>query len=162
MKKAVGILLFFITIFGLFGCSNEVVKQQEIEAFVNEYKAKLYTIDDPLNPPTFLEIADDVKPYLTEDEFEKLMANRIIGMASSTAKSLNKSIVIEDVIFEEVNENEDGTFDCDITLKIKLYDKKSSEIIEKKGQLTISNKSNDGLKISRDWEERIKIGEAGL
>jgi hypothetical protein len=160
LKKTLLLMLLFITFFSLVGCGNEEEKiiQQEIEDFVKEYKSTLYSVDDPLNPPSALEVSQNARHYLAKDEFENLMANRIFDLASNTAKSLNKQIVLEDVIFDKVTFNDDGgAWDCEITLKIKLFDQQSSGIFEKKGQLSIMRNSNDALMIVRDWEERIKV-----
>lgn len=159
MKKTLQVMLLIIIVFSLVGCKNEEeVIQQEIEAFVKEYKSTLYNIDHPLNPTTSLEVAQSAEPYLTNDEFENLKANRVFELASNTAKSLNKGIVLEDVILEKVTFNDDGgAWDCEITIKIKLFDLQSSEIIEKKGQLSIMRNSNDALMVFRDWEERVKV-----
>jgi hypothetical protein len=149
-------MLLFLTVFSLVSCSNEEKAiQQEIKAFVKEYKSTLYNVDDPLNPPTLLEVSQNAKPYLTIGEFENLMANRIFELASNTAKTLNKQVKLEDVILEKVTFNDDGgTWECEIILKIRLSDQQSSEIIEKKGQLSIFR---NNFKVTRDWEERIKV-----
>lgn len=58
MKKTLQVLLLFITVFSLIGCKNEEkLLRQEIEALVKDYKSTLYSIDDPLNPPKSLEVA---------------------------------------------------------------------------------------------------------
>lgn len=86
------------------------------------------------------------------------MANRKFELASNTTKSLNKQIQLDDVIFEKVTFNDDGgTWDCEITIKLKLFNQQSSEMIEKQGQLSIMRYSNDELKVIRDWEERIQV-----
>jgi uncharacterized lipoprotein NlpE involved in copper resistance len=159
MKKALQFLLLLLTAFSLAGCNNEEeAVHQEIEAFVKEYKTTIYSIDDPLNPPTSNEVAQKAEPYLTKNEFENLMANRIFELVTKTAKSLNKRIELEDVILEKATFNDDGGgWDCEITIKIKLADQQSSKMIEKKGQLSIMRNSSDELKVFRDWEERIKI-----
>jgi hypothetical protein len=160
MKKTLLLILLSVTFSSLVGCRNEEEKiiQQEIEAFVKEYKSTLYSVDDPLNPPSSLEVSQSARHYLAKSEFETLMANRIFELASKTAKALNKQIVLEDVVLEKATFNDDGgAWDCEITLKIKLFDQQSSEIIEKKGQLSIMRNSNEALMVVRDWEERIKV-----
>jgi hypothetical protein len=159
MRKVFKALLLGITLFSLFGCSSkEEAIHQEMEAFVKEYKSTLYRVDDPINPPTSLEIAESAEPYLTKDEFKSLMANRVFELPSKTAKSLNKQIALEDVILNQVTFNDDGgAWDCEVTLKIKLFNQQSSEIIVKKGQLSIMRNSNNELVIIRDWEERVKV-----
>jgi uncharacterized lipoprotein NlpE involved in copper resistance len=102
MKKAIQVLFLLLTAFSLAGCNNEEEAiHQEIEAFIKDYKTTIYSIDDPLNPPTSNEVAQKAEPYLTKNEFENLIANRIFELASKTAKSLNKRIELEDVILEK-------------------------------------------------------------
>lgn len=157
MIKKIGILFYFCISMVLFGCENEVEKQNDIESFVTEYKKIFYQINDPLNSPKLSEIINSSKPYLTEDEFENLKANRIFDLAPEIATYLKKSVILEDITFEKINKNDDETWDCYIILKIKISDNLVSEIIEKRGQLTIIKIANGELKISRDWEERVNI-----
>jgi hypothetical protein len=70
-------------------------------------------------------------------------------------KKTNKTIELEDVIFEKEKENEEGTINYKYTLKLKVSDGQSSEVFEKKGQLSVSN--DNGLKITRDWEQNTEI-----
>jgi PBP1b-binding outer membrane lipoprotein LpoB len=159
MKKALQVMLLLLTAFCLDGCNKEEEAiHQEMEAFIKEYKTTIYSIDDPLNPPTANEVAQKAESYLTKNEFENLMTNRIFELASKTANSLNKRIELEAVLLENATFNDDGGgWDCEITIKIKLADQQSSKTIEKKGQLSIMRNSSDELKVFRDWEERIKI-----
>jgi uncharacterized lipoprotein NlpE involved in copper resistance len=159
MKKALQFLLLLLTTLSLAGCNNEEEAiHQELEAFVKEYKTTIYSIDDPLHPPTSNEVAEKAKPYLTKTEFENLIANRIFELTTNTATSLNKRIELEDVILEKATFNDDGGgWDCEITIKLKLSDQQSSQMVEKRGQLSIMRNSSDKLKVFRDWEERIKV-----
>ncbi|MBS4192479.1 hypothetical protein KHA94_20190 [Bacillus sp. FJAT-49705] len=156
MKKTFGILVLFIMIISLIACSKETVKikEEDVLNFVKDYKAEQYNIKDPSNPPSGIEIGEKVKGFFSDEEFEKQMANRVFQIAPDIAKKTNKSIELEDVKLEKEKENEDGTINYKYTLILKFYDDKASDVIEKKGELTI-----EGLKIIRDWEERTtKIG----
>lgn len=152
MKKMLSLLLPLMLFGIVVACSNKVIKDEDVMNFVKEYKIEQYTIKDPTNAPTESEIATKVKGYLSEEVFNKHNANRIFHIAPYIAKKTNKSIELEDVILERKKENDNGTIDYNFILKLKFEDDKSSEVVEKKGQLTISNE--DGLKITCDWEEK--------
>jgi hypothetical protein len=141
-------------------CSNEMIKTEDVKKFVKEYKNEQYNIKDPTNPLTSIQIGTKVKRYLSKDVFDKLEANRILQIAPDFANKTNKSIELEDVILEKEEENKVGTIDYNYTLKLKISDEQSSETFEKKGQLTISN--DGGLKITRDWEENVKIEDVSI
>jgi len=155
MRKVFGLLALFTMILSLVACSSEeVVKEEDVLKLVKEYKTQQYTIKDPSNPSTGIEIGEKVKNFFSEKEFEKQMANRTFEIAPNIAKRTNKSIELEDVVLEKGKENENGKIDYNYTLKLKFYDGKINEVVEKKGQLSI-----EGLQITRDWEERTtKIG----
>jgi hypothetical protein len=160
MKKALG--LFLVLIIGVIAsaCSNETIKTENVEKFVKEYKAEQYNIKDAENLPSGIEIGDKVKKYLAKDAFDKLNANRIFQIAPDFVKKTNKTIELEDVILEKEKENEEGTINYNYTLKLKVLDGQSSEVFEKKGQLSISN--DHGLKITRDWEQNTEIEDVPI
>jgi hypothetical protein len=155
MKKA--LVLFLVLIIGVIAsaCNNETIKTENVEKFVKEYKAEQYNIKDAKNLPSGIEIGDKVKKYLSKDAFDKLNANRIFQIAPDFVKKTNKNIELVDVILEKKKENEGGTINYQYTLKLKVSNGQSSEVFEKKGQLSISN--DNGLKITRDWEQNTKI-----
>lgn len=90
--------------------------------------------------------------YLTKEALQKQKANQVFELASELAKKTNKKIEVYVISLENKKENEDGTIDYDYTLKLKLSDEESSEIIEVDGQLSIAN--DDGPVITRDWENK--------
>lgn len=154
MKKALGMLLSFLMIISVVAaCSDSSgINEDEVLSLVKKYKTEQYTVKDPSNVPTPDEITEKVKGYLTKEALEKQQANRVFGLASDLAKKTNKKIEVEDIKLENKKEDEDGTVNYDYTLKLKLYDEESSEIIDVDGQLSISN--DDGLVITRDWENK--------
>ncbi|MGG0409175.1 hypothetical protein [Peribacillus simplex] len=135
---------------------GNVIKLEEAEKLFKGYYTARYTIKDPANPPTFDEIADNIKGYLSEDEYNAQILNRFYSMPSLVAKEINKSIEVQSVKLEEQSINEDGTVDYTYTTVFKIYDENSSEIYEKEGELTITIIDNE-LKITRDWSRGIKI-----
>lgn len=80
------------------------------------------------------------------------MANRFYDTAPLIAQQTNKSIALSNFKLEKEKEKEDGMIDYNYTAKIQIYDNQSSKEIAIKGQLTIAN--DDGLKITRDWEDK--------
>ncbi|WP_102275384.1 hypothetical protein [Cytobacillus massiliigabonensis] len=133
------------------------ISEKEINQFVTEYKTIQYTIEDPVHSPTGIEISEKVKEYLTEDAYKKQMANRVYDTAPIIAQQTNQSISLVEVSLVKEKEKDNGMIDYNYTTRIKIYDNQSSKEIEIKGQLTISNE--DGLKITRDWENIKRIGD---
>ncbi|MGE8203460.1 hypothetical protein ACQKP0_02770 [Heyndrickxia sp. NPDC080065] len=157
MKKTFGLLLLFVAFISIVACSNkEVVKQDDVLNFVKDYKSKQYTIKDPSNDQAGNEIVEKVKAFLSEDTLNKMMANRAFDLIPYIAKNMNKSIELQEINLEKANENGNGTINYKYNLKIKFYDEQSSEMFERKGELTLS--TDNGLKITRDWEETINLG----
>ncbi|MEJ9232930.1 hypothetical protein LAV79_26670 [Peribacillus butanolivorans] len=135
---------------------ENVVKVEDAEKLFNSYSTVLYTIKDPSNPPTFDEIAENIKVYLTEDQYNAEIANRKFQIPELVSKQIKKSIEVQDVKLEEQSKNDDGTIDYLYTTKFKVYDENSFKIYEKEGELTISTTNNE-LKIDRDWSRGVKI-----
>ncbi|MGX9134983.1 hypothetical protein ACWV26_11485 [Rummeliibacillus sp. JY-2-4R] len=155
MKKLLNLFLLLIMIISLIGCNNEAVKsEKDIEELVKNYKSAQYNIKDPANPPTELEIAGNLKVYLSTDVYEKQMANRVFQIAPDVAAKTRSSIELENIKLEKKKENNDGSIDYTYTLRLKFQNEKSTDVVEKSGRLTTKDQ-----KIIYDWEERdTKIG----
>lgn len=149
MKRKLGVLLLLIMTLALVACGQEKASDTEVLKLLTDYKSVQYNIKDPSKPPSETEISEKVKGYFSKDAFEKQMTDRVFQIAPVIAKASNKSIQLENVQLMKSKENKDGTIDYTYKLKLKFYDNQTTEIIEKNGQLTV-----DGLKITRDWEER--------
>ena len=155
MKKLLSLLFLLIMIISLIGCNNEAAKnQKDIVELVKNYKSAQYDIKDPSKPPTELEIAENVKGYLSKDAYERQMANRVFQIAPDIATKTRSSIKLENIKLEKKKENKDGSIDYKYTLKLKFHNEKLTDVVEKSGQLTTKDQ-----KIIYDWEERdTKIG----
>lgn len=160
MKK---ILLFALTILlllGMVGCFGSPSKN-EIEPtvleFIKEYKTKQYTVEDPGNPPSIEEIGEKVKPYLSNEVYEKQNINRTFDIPAKVAAKTNSSIEVKDVALEKIKSDENST-KYKYTVQLVFDNGSSSETVEKKGELTITN--GDEPIITRDWENRnSQIGD---
>ncbi|MGE1166298.1 hypothetical protein ACQJ0Y_24290 [Peribacillus simplex] len=174
MKKIPVMMLLFVVFIGVVACNKDVVKEngeetegkpvkeenvvkvEDAEKLFKGYYTELYTIKDPSNPPTFDEIAENIKGYLSEDEYKAQIADRKYQIPELVSKEINKSIEVQDVNLEEQSKNDDGTIDYKYTTKFKVYDENSSKIYEKEGELTISTTNNE-LKITRDFSRGVEI-----
>ncbi|MCK2020903.1 hypothetical protein [Peribacillus frigoritolerans] len=171
IKKILSLLFLFVLFISAVACNKDVIKEnseekplkeenvvkvEEAEILFNNYSKELYTIKDPSNPPTFDEIAEKIKLYLTEEQYNAEIANRKFQIPELVSKQINKSIEVQDVKLEEQRKNGDGKIDYLYTTKFKVYDRNSSKIYEKEGELTISTTNNE-LKIDRDWSRGVKI-----
>ncbi|MFF2286660.1 hypothetical protein [Peribacillus butanolivorans] len=108
IKKILSLLLLFVLFIGVIACNKDVVKEngvekegkpvkeekvvniEEAEKLFKGYYTERYTVKDPSNPPTFDEIADNVKGYLSEDDYKALIANRYYSLPSMISKEINK------------------------------------------------------------------------
>ncbi|MEN2766259.1 hypothetical protein [Ornithinibacillus xuwenensis] len=151
MKNIMGILFLTSMFFVVTACGGNVFNEDSIKEFVMEYKTDQYTVKNPSNPPTAVEIGERVKPYLSEEEYNSFMTNRYFNIITVVAKNTRKSIEVQDVVLEKVEENEDGSIDYNYTLQLKYYDNHFEDIIEKEGQMTIQH--NGQYIITRDWEK---------
>lgn len=174
IRKILSLLFLFVLFLGLIACNIYVVKEngeekeekpdkeenvvnvEEAEKLFIDYSAELYTIKDPSNPPTFDEIAENIKVYLTEEQYDAEIANRKFQIPELVSKQIKKSIEVQDVKLEEQSKNDDGTIDYLYIMKFKVYDENSFKIYEKEGELTLSTIKNE-LKIDRDWSRGVKI-----
>lgn len=174
IKKILSLLFLSILLIGIVACNKDVVKEngeekegksvkeenvvkeEEAEKLFKDYSTELYTVKDPSNPPKFDEIAEKIKGYLTEDQYNAEIANRKFQIPELVSKQINKSIEVQDVKLKEQSKNDDGTIDYLYTTTFKVYDKSSSKMYEKKGELTLST-SNNELKIDREWSRGVKI-----
>lgn len=170
MKKILGMMLLFVVFISVVACNKDVAKESEekpvkeenavkvedAEKLFKGYYTERYTVKDPSNPPTFDEIADNVKGYLSEDEYKDQIENRYYSLPTMISKEINKSIEVKDVNLKEQSKNDDGTIDYTYTTIFKVYDDNSSKNYEKEGELTISTTNNE-LKITRDWSRGVKI-----
>ncbi|MDM5304185.1 hypothetical protein [Peribacillus frigoritolerans] len=169
MKKILRMTLIIMIFIGVVACNKDVVKEKEepvkeenvvkvedAEKLFKGYCTELYTIKDPSHPPTFDEIADNIKGYVSEDRFKAQIADRRYQIPELVAKELNKSIEVLAVNLEEQSVNDNGTIDYTYKTVFKVYDENSSETYEKEGELTISIINNE-LKITREWSRGVKI-----
>jgi hypothetical protein len=151
VKRLYGIMLLIGMLLALSGCGNSVFNEKDIKEFVMEYKTNQYTVEDPSNPPTAVEIGESVKAYLSKEEYENLIKNRYFHFITVIVENTGKKVELQDVILEKVEENDDGSVDYNYTLEINYYDDHASDIVKKDGQMTIQH---DGqYKITRDWEK---------
>ncbi|MDM5212991.1 hypothetical protein QUF94_16355 [Peribacillus sp. NJ4] len=93
IKKILSILFLSILFIGIVACNKDVVKEngeekegksvkeenvvkvEEAEKLFKDYSTDLYTVKYPSNPPKFDEIAEKIKGYLTEDQYNAEIAN---------------------------------------------------------------------------------------
>jgi hypothetical protein len=174
LRKILYLLFLLVLFLGLVACNKDAVNEkgeekegkpvkeenvvnvEEAEKLFKDYSTELYTIKDPSNPPTFDEIAENIKEYLTEEQYDAEIANRKFQIPELVSNQINKSIEVQDVKLEEQSKNDEGTIDYLYTTKFKVYDENSSTIYEKEGELTIQTTNNE-LKIDRDWSRGVKI-----
>ncbi|MBT2650137.1 hypothetical protein J7E52_26180 [Bacillus sp. ISL-34] len=75
IRKILSLLFLFVLFLSLVACNQDAVNQnseevnvEEAEKLFKDYSTELYTIKDLSNPPTFDEIAENIKVYLTMKE----------------------------------------------------------------------------------------------
>ncbi len=93
MRKLLGLLFLFLMLISVSACNNDVIKE-DVMSFIQEYKTEQYTIKDPKNAPTGIEIGQKVKKYLSEDVYEQL-SKELLDLAAREEvffKKLKKAI----------------------------------------------------------------------
>jgi hypothetical protein len=143
--------LIVLLLFSLVGCSQRELSAEDVYKLAKDYKAEYYQVPDPANPPTGEQIAKNVKRFLSEEAYHKLISNRSFDLAPQIAQATNKSINLEEIILEKKAANQ-----FSYTVQLKFYDDNTLETIEKRGEFTVSD--GPEIIITRDWEEKIKFG----
>ncbi|MCA1026036.1 hypothetical protein LCM23_08015 [Cytobacillus kochii] len=156
MKRIILFTVTFMCLFFISACSEDSnsssnADEKEVKEFLSQYKSYQYTIENPKNPPTADEIGEKVKPFLSDEEYEKQFANRAFDIPAEVASKTNNSIALDDVTLEKV-ESEEESEKYKYTLHLIFSDNGSEESIDRKGEITV--KTNNEMKITRDWENR--------
>ena len=146
------IVASFLFLF-LTGCST--LNEEEALEFAETFKRLQYDVDDytKIEYDTEKKLTEKLKPFLTEDRYEKLFANReVYGLMY--AKLYKSNIKLEKIIFEKYEENkQEGTIDFKYTMDIK-FSGSINKILTKNGEMTVV-KTDNGWKIRRDWNQMI-------
>ncbi|MBT2690856.1 hypothetical protein J7I93_22210 [Bacillus sp. ISL-47] len=157
MKKLLILVIPFLTIFFISACKQTNFEDEALQ-IGKEYKEMQYTIKDYENPP---DITEKSKTYLTEDEYERTLANRVFELITEAAVAQKISIEPEDIVFEKFDtENEKDKIRLNYKMII-IGKENSGEVrfrMKTKGQMTVIQ-TEDGIKISRDWDESISQNE---
>lgn len=151
LKKLLILIIPFVTIFFISACKQTNFEDEALQ-IGKEYKEMQYTIKDYENPP---DIAEKSKSYLTEDEYERTLANRVFGLITEAAVAHKMSIELGDITFEKYDtENEKNKIRLNYKMIIVGKENSGKERfrMKTKGQMTVIQ-TEDGKKISRDWDE---------
>lgn len=144
--------LIFLFLF-LIGCS--ALNEEEAVKFAETFKRMQYEAENyyDITYDEERELVEKLKPFLTEDRYKKLFADReVYGLMY--AMYYKSNIALEKITFEKYGENkEQGTIDFNYTMEIK-FSGSINKIFTKKGQMTVV-KTENGWKIERDWNQVI-------
>lgn len=156
MKRIILFTVTFMCLFFFSACSADSNSssnsdEKKVKGFLSDYKSYQYTIEDPKNPPTADEIGEKVKPFLSDEEYERQFANRSFDIPAEVASKTNNSIALDDITLEKLETDEESE-KYKYTLHLVFSSDGSEEFIDRKGEITVTN--NDEMKITRDWENR--------
>ncbi len=101
-------------------------------------------------------VMEELKPYLTKEEFLNLKKGRVGTYPLELAKRSDYNINVKQFDINGVEEKNDGVLDVQFGLKLQFTDNpnKPERTININGELTLSD--NDGKwKISRYWIQEI-------
>ncbi|HLR60496.1 MAG TPA: hypothetical protein VK094_08510 [Pseudogracilibacillus sp.] len=156
-------LLFFL----LSACSS-MEEATDAMDLSEEFIDTLYTVDNAdfvtgkTSAEEIIDIQNEYKPYLTEDEFEELSAKRLLSLPNEIASQLKNTISVEKIELEHNQQTEDEKDSVDLNHSFTLVFKDEAENkvdkIEMTGQMTVIE-TKDGPKISRyhDTDELVEM-----
>ena len=142
-----------LSVVGLSACQKEKsVAEEDVKAFVKEYKAIIYTINSQ-NPTDNSKLLEDVKPYVKEEVYEKSKKNGVFTFPNHFAAENQIDVKLNDVKIDTMKEK-DNNFEIKYTLLMTIGDNH----VEKTGEMTILNKEDDKLIVTYDWEKPVTVG----
>ncbi|SFJ55982.1 hypothetical protein SAMN02799624_05026 [Paenibacillus sp. UNC496MF] len=163
MKKKylskVTVITFFLICSILVGCSNENPEEKDAIQVATKYKEIEYKVNGyhkVIIPEDIQAIADETKPYVTEDFFNSQIANRVTGLSLQIARSEKSSIKADKIHFESAQDEENGVLGLDYDLVLVLTnDQGTSKEIKLTGVLTMI-KVNGKWKVKYDVNHNLK------
>ncbi len=159
MRKLFVLMSCFVFVILLSGCDNN---EDNAVKLGEEFIKKLYTVDDPdrnvnkMSTRKHLEFQDGFSPYLTKDEFHKLIMERAFLTPREVAFWLNNTISIQNISLEEysgLEKRESLYFNHSFTVIFTNQDGNKVEEEEITGEMTIID-TDDGLKIDRYYDDK--------
>ncbi|MGE7130027.1 hypothetical protein [Lysinibacillus xylanilyticus] len=88
--------------------------EEEVKAFIKEYKAIIYTIDSQ-NPKDNSKLLENVKPYVNEEVYEKSKKNGVFTFPNHFATENQTDVKLNDVKIDTIKEK-DNNFEIKYTL----------------------------------------------
>jgi hypothetical protein len=152
MQKLTLLLLMILSVVGLSACQKEKsVTEEDVKAFVKEYKAIIYTINSQ-NPTDNLKLLEGVKPYVKEEVYEKSKKNGVFTFPNHFATENQTDVKLNDAKIDTIKEK-DNNFEIKYTLLMTIGD----HHVEKTGEMTILKKEDNKLIVTYDWENPVTV-----
>lgn len=162
MRKIFALMSCFVFVILLSGCDNN---EDNAVKLGEEFIQKLYTVDNTdrnvnkMSTRQHVEFQDGFSPYLTKDEFHKLIMKRVFLTPREVAFWLNNTISIQNISLEEysgLEKRESLYFNHSFTLIFTNQDGDKVDEKEIKGEMTIID-TDDGLKIDRYYDNEKNL-----
>ncbi|AWE06447.1 hypothetical protein DCE79_03185 [Lysinibacillus sp. 2017] len=152
MKKLTLLLLMVISVIGLSACQKDKsVSEDDIKAFLKEYKTIIYTADSQ-NPTDYSKLLEDVKPYVNEEVYEKHVKNGIFNFPNHFATENQTDVKLNDVKIDTIKEK-DNNFEIAYTMFVTI----GKRNVEKTGKMTIFNEEDNKFIVTYDWENPVTV-----
>jgi|GEM_PF-5166797 len=159
MKKIIHLALIFSLIIVAAGCSDSDIENNAMEIVTN-FKKSQYEIDDYKKIPneeSYQYFAEKGKGYLTEEEFDNMMANRNFGIVGDLAKNKNLNTFVSDFkVKEKKREEEQISFKYEMMVNFKNELDEIQHQVPVNGEVELIKTKDNELKINRDWDDLIK------
>ncbi|RHW38192.1 hypothetical protein D1B33_04705 [Lysinibacillus yapensis] len=153
MKKIMHVILMVISVVILSACQKDEVSEEDVKAFVTEYKSITHDIPVPEEAFDF-DVLEKVKPYLNDEWFKMNERDKRVYFPRSYVSVSGNAVSLNDVLIDNLEENPDGEgYAVKYTLLLTVGD----EEVKKEGDMKIIEGKPKGFIITYDWEKQITV-----
>lgn len=159
MNKQLALLSFLLVL--LIGGCNATKDTVDVAAknVFEHYKRCQINVDNcrEISDKNFLEYVQSInekcKPYLTEQGYQRFVANRLGSYSVEAARSKACNIQVVKIQYHNQTQEDDKlTFDYVVDIKISYPDnERSDKVLSKKGKATMV-RQGDNWKVQNDWK----------
>ncbi len=152
MKRLILLMLTAISILSLSACQeNEKVNEEDVKAFLKEYKSITHNADGEKD---ILITLEEVKPYLNDEWYKLNERDRRVNFPNTYAHASTNKVQLNDVRIESLDENTDEEgYKVKYTLLLTIGE--NNEEVDKGGNMVIIKGGPKGFTITYDWESLI-------
>lgn len=136
-------------------CSGQKSSEADAVKLGTAYKETQYNVRQEAWSNEEQAVNERLKPFLSSERYEKLLANREGYFPLFMAKDYESTVSVRSVSFKPAEHTKD-TLEFTYSLELELSNGKSQTQVEKTGQMGFK-KENGEWKIYRDIDEKLQV-----